>query len=101
MSGLFNNLKMSKPTRKVLTVEQRVKVLELAGSGKSCRSIAEDFGVGKTQIQTIVKRKAEVLEEFEGNCSLDREKKSEKLAMKKLMNSVKTGLRKPLAVWLQ
>ena len=74
MSELFNNLTMSKPTRKVLTIEQRVKVLELADTGKSCRSIAEDFGVGKTQIQTIVKRKAEVLEEFERNCALDRKK---------------------------
>ena len=63
----------------MLTIEQRMKVLELAGSDKSCRSIADDFGVGKTQIQSIVKRKAQVLEEFEGNSE-----KIEKQAMKKV-----------------
>ena len=47
-------------------------------SGQSCTSVAEDFGVGKTQIQSIVKRKAEVLEEFEGNCPLDRKRKIRK-----------------------
>jgi len=33
--------------------------------GESSRSIAERVGVGRTQIQTTIKRKADVLSEFE------------------------------------
>ena len=43
-------------------------VLELSKS-KSARKIADEFGVGKTQIQNILKRKAEVLEGVENNVS--------------------------------
>jgi hypothetical protein len=57
-----------------LTLDERVKVLSLYsdGNGKSCRKIAEELGVGKTQVQAIIKRKAEVLESYEGNISSDR-----------------------------
>lgn len=37
-------------------------VVSLSDQGKSARQIALDLGVGKTQIQNILKRKAEVLE---------------------------------------
>jgi len=43
-------------------------VLELSKS-KSARKIAYEFGVGKTQIQNILKRKAKVLEDVENNVS--------------------------------
>ena len=59
---------MSSKKRKVLDLAVKLRVVKLSKS-KSCCKIAEEFGVGKTQIQSIVKRKAEVLEEFE-NISL-------------------------------
>lgn len=54
--------------RKVLTLDDRVRVIELSKS-KSARKIAMEMGVGKTQIQNIVKRKAEILHDFENNVS--------------------------------
>ena len=57
------------PKRKFLTLVERVKVIELNNKNRSARKIAEDFGVGKTQVQNILKRKAEVLEEYENNIS--------------------------------
>ena len=47
--------------RKVSTLEQRVDAIKLLDSGKPAYKVAEDFGVGKTQIQNLRKRKAEVL----------------------------------------
>ncbi len=34
-----------------------MSVIKKADGGTSCRAIASEFGVGKTQVQTIVKRK--------------------------------------------
>ncbi|XP_045178721.2 tigger transposable element-derived protein 4-like [Mercenaria mercenaria] len=59
--------------RKVLTLDDRARVLELS-KNKSARKIAEEMGVGKTQIQNILKRKAEVLEDIENNVSGDRKR---------------------------
>jgi hypothetical protein len=39
---------------------------------------AISLGVGKTQIQTINKRKAEILEDYENNVSSDRKRKRHK-----------------------
>ena len=64
--------------RKTLTLEERVKVINMNSSGKSCKKIAEELGVGKTQIQCIMKRKAEVLEDFESSTSLNRKRKMRK-----------------------
>ena len=50
--------------RKVLTLEDRVKVVDRLTSGKSARSIAASLGVGKTQIQAIGKEKE--IETLEG-----------------------------------
>ena len=47
---------------KVLTLDDRIKVLELSKT-KSARKIADEMGVGKTQIQTILKRKSDVLDD--------------------------------------
>ena len=67
--------KMSK--RKVLTLDERVRVLELS-KVKSARKIADELGVGKTQIQNILKRKAEVLDDIENNVSGDRKRARKK-----------------------
>ena len=56
-------------------MNEKIRVLELSNS-KSARKIADQFGVGKTQIQNILKRKAEVLEDVENYVS--GEKKREK-----------------------
>lgn len=41
--------------RKVLTLEDRIEVIRLLESGKSSRVVAEQFGVGKTQVQQTKK----------------------------------------------
>jgi len=46
-----------------LSLEERVQVI--TSSERGSRSIAERLGVGRTQIQNTVKRKADVLSEFE------------------------------------
>ena len=47
-------------------------------NGKSSREIAQIMGVGRTQIQTINKRKAEIREDYENNISSDRKRKRHK-----------------------
>ena len=39
--------------RKVLTLDEQIKVIELCKT-KSVRKVAEELGVGKTQIQCIL-----------------------------------------------
>ena len=51
--------------RKVLTLEQRVKVLKMADEGKSGRAIAAELQVGKTQVHKIVKDKENLMKEWE------------------------------------
>jgi predicted DNA-binding protein YlxM (UPF0122 family) len=61
-------------SRKVLTLEQRLEVVKHLENCKSSREIAQIMGVGRTQIQTINKRKAEILEDYENNISSDRKR---------------------------
>ena len=49
-------------------------MIELSKS-KSCRKIADEFCVPKTKIQSIVKKKAEVLADFEDNVALERKRR--------------------------
>ncbi|KAH3847752.1 hypothetical protein DPMN_090083 [Dreissena polymorpha] len=42
--------------RKFLTSEERVKCLKLFESGKSSRVIASELCVGRTQVQSVLKR---------------------------------------------
>ena len=56
---------MSKVLRKVLTLNERVDILKQLESGKSSRKIALQFG--RTQIQSIAIRKANVLEDYYNN----------------------------------
>jgi len=53
--------------RKILTLEDRVAVLTKIDSGKSCRGIAEELGVGKTQIQNIVKNREDIKKRWESS----------------------------------
>jgi len=57
---------MFRKSRKILTLDQKVKALEMYDKNSSSRTVGEAFGVSK-EIQKLVKRKAEVLEEYSGN----------------------------------
>ncbi|KAK3104668.1 hypothetical protein FSP39_007460 [Pinctada imbricata] len=59
---------MATPKKRVLlTLGQKVEAIKLLDSGKAAYKIAEDLGVGKTQIQNLRKRKREILDDFENN----------------------------------
>ena len=60
---------------KVLTLSERVEAIKLHDGGKSSRDVAQIMGVGRTQIQQIIKRKGEVLDDYESNFSNDRKRK--------------------------
>ena len=66
---VFIEDKMSSKSKKrvELTLQEKLAVLKAAESGRSQRDLAKDFGVGKTQIGTILKRKREITEAFERN----------------------------------
>ena len=51
--------------RKVLTLEERIDVIKKHKSGETAISIARTMGVGKTQIQGIVKDKQRLMESWE------------------------------------
>ncbi|XP_041376563.1 tigger transposable element-derived protein 4-like [Gigantopelta aegis] len=65
-----------KPSKPIaLTLEQRVEVIKKSEKDKlSARKIAEHFGVGRTQIDGILKRKAEVLADYDNNQPSDRKR---------------------------
>jgi transposase len=60
----------------VLTLSERVEAIKLHDGGKSSRDVAQIMDVGRTQIQQIIKRKSEVLDDYESNISNDRKRKS-------------------------
>ena len=51
-------------TRKTLNLDDKVKAINLCDGGKSCRAVAEEMGVGRTQIMNILKRKSEILDDL-------------------------------------
>ena len=55
--------------RKALKLDNRVKAINHCDVGKSCRAVGEEIGVGRTQIMNILKRKREILDDFENNAS--------------------------------
>ncbi len=63
-------------SRKVLTLSERVEAIKLHDGGKSSRDVAQIMGIGRMQIQQIIKRKSEVLDDYESNVSNDRKRKS-------------------------
>lgn len=64
--------------RVYLDLEAKVKVIELVDRGKSRRDVAKQYGVGRTQINNIMKRKAEFLEDYENNAPNERKIKYRK-----------------------
>ena len=46
-----------------------MKAINHCDVGKSCRAVGEEMGVGRTQIMNILKRKGEILDNFENNAS--------------------------------
>ncbi|KAG1706976.1 2-(3-amino-3-carboxypropyl)histidine synthase subunit 2 [Nymphon striatum] len=57
--------------RKFLSLDKKLKAINLLGKGSPAYKVAEEFGVGKTQIQNLLKRKCEVFEQVERNVPLD------------------------------
>ena len=47
--------------RKVLSLEERVHVLKKIDEGKSCYAVSSELGIGKAQVQTIVKEREDIL----------------------------------------
>ena len=60
----------------MLTLSERVEAIKLHNGGKSSRDVAQIMGVGRTQIQQIIKRKSEVLDDYESNVSNDRKRRN-------------------------
>ena len=70
LAAAANMSSVSSRKRKVLTLAERVAVLNKIDSGMSCRSVAEELGVGKTQIQNIVKEQEDIRKRWaSGECS--------------------------------
>ena len=69
-------------SRKVLTLSGRVEAIKLHDGGKSSRDVAQIMGVGRMQIQQIIKSKSEVVDDYESNVSNDRKRKRHKTGNK-------------------
>lgn len=63
---------MSCRKRKPLTLEERIKVLKRHGNGEKAITIARSLGVGKTQIQSIIKDKEDILKRWQAGENTDR-----------------------------
>ena len=48
-------------------LRHKVALINEAESGKSCRQLADQFNIGRTQATSIIKRKAELLLEYDQN----------------------------------
>ena len=63
------------PKQTVLTLEQRIEVIRKSEKEKlSNRKIAEQMGVGRTQIDNVLKRKADILTDYENNTGPERKR---------------------------
>ena len=58
--SLNNRANMAGRKRKILTLQERVKVVDRLEKGESARMIATSLAVGKTQIQAIASDKVEI-----------------------------------------
>ena len=58
--------------RNVLDLEQRVAVLKKIDSGQSRRRIASELGIGKTQIQRIVRDREDITKRWKAGELTDR-----------------------------
>jgi len=57
----------TKKKRIVLTLEQKINAIKRLDQGTPAYKIASEMGVGKTQIQLLRKRKAELMTDYENN----------------------------------
>ena len=48
-----------------MKLDNKVKAINHCDVGKSCRAVGEEMCVGRTQIMNILKRKREILDDFE------------------------------------
>lgn len=64
---------MAASKRTELTLKQKVELIK-ASAGQSSRQLAEKFAVGRTQVQTILKRKAELMTAYEENGNSSRKR---------------------------
>jgi hypothetical protein len=55
--------------RKALKLDNKVKAINHCDVEKSCQAVGEKMGIGRTQIMNILKRKREILDDFENNAS--------------------------------
>ena len=83
-----------KQTRTTLTLEEKVKVIEAFLDGKSQRQIAHMYGIGKTQVSGIIKRREEILAIYRDSLL-----RGEKLTMKRQRKSEYAGLNEHLIQW--
>jgi len=85
-------------TRKTLNLDDKVKAINLCDGGKSCRAVAEEMGVGRTQIMNILKRKSEILDDFKKTiCPVQENVNVVRQEMKTLTNDAGIGFKKQLA----
>ena len=67
--------KMPPKNRTALTLEQRIDVINKSEKGKlSARNISDHFGVGRSQSNSVLKRIADVLADFDNNVSAERKR---------------------------
>ncbi|XP_042209070.1 uncharacterized protein LOC121857198 isoform X1 [Homarus americanus] len=83
-----------KQTRTTLTLEEKVKVIETFLDGKSQRQIAHLYGIGKTQVSGIIKRREEILTIYRDSLL-----RGEKLTMKRHRKSEYALLNQHLIQW--
>ena len=85
---------------KVLSLKEKIELINFTENGKGCHEISKEFDVGKTQASLILKWKAEILEEFENNGDLERKRKRHKSLNDDIneWNALSTGDEKLLSV---
>ena len=59
---------------KAMKLDNKMKAINLCDGGKSCRVVVEEMGDGHTQIMSILKRKREILDDFENNVPSSRKR---------------------------
>lgn len=57
---------MSKRKRVELSLSEKIDIIKNS-DGRSCRQLADQYGIGRTQVSTILRRKDELMNAFEEN----------------------------------
>ena len=94
---------MATSKRKSLPLSDRVQVVSLSEKGTSARTIAQQFGVGKTQIQTIILNKQSILQDFEDGIPAEKKRKMRQTGNEKINELMykwfKTARAKNIPLW--